>query len=92
MLAGNRPRLSSGPATPCGTAKRRSTSHPRTLKGPGGFELTAGTVAGLRAKLDTDGRLDVTVLIEIHDAAGTLVAEASKVIYARRTDHLSTDR
>ncbi len=56
------------------------------------FELSPETVAGYRAELDTHGRLDVTLPIKIHDTSGTLVAEASKVIYARRTEHPSTDR
>jgi hypothetical protein len=50
------------------------------------FELSPATVAGYRAKLAKHGRLDVVLPVEIHDNTGTLIAEASKVIYARRID------
>jgi hypothetical protein len=49
------------------------------------FELSSATVAGYRAELAKQGRLDVVLPIEIH-SSGTLLAEASKVIYARRID------
>jgi len=73
---------------------REATIHFRTpgrSKVRAVFELSTETVAGYRAELDTHGRLDVTLPIKIHDTSGTLVAEASKVIYARRTEHPSTD-
>jgi hypothetical protein len=50
------------------------------------FELTPAAVADYRAELETHGKLDVELPIEIHDRAGTLIAEATKVIYARRAD------
>lgn len=50
------------------------------------FELSPATVDGYRAELAKHGRLDVVLPVEIHDSSGTLIAEASKVIYARRID------
>jgi hypothetical protein len=50
------------------------------------FELAPAAVAEYRAELERHGRVDVVLPIEIHDSAGTLIAEATKVIYARRTD------
>ncbi len=56
------------------------------------FQLAPETVARYRVKLDTHARLDVTLPIEIHDSAGTLIAEASKVIYARRRHSTGNSR
>lgn len=54
------------------------------------FDLAQETVAGYRAEIDDRGRLDVTLPIEIHDSTGALIAQASKVVYARRLDGTSS--
>lgn len=52
------------------------------------LELPPSTVAEYRAKIDTHGHADLTLTTEIRDNAGTLVADATKVIHARkREDH-----
>jgi len=56
------------------------------------FELAPETVARYRAELDARDRLDVTLPIEIHDSTATLIAEASKVVYARRRDSTGNGR
>jgi hypothetical protein len=68
---------------------REATIHfraPGRSKARAVFELPPAAVAEYRAELERHGKLDVVLPIEIHDSAGALIAEATKVIYARRTD------
>ncbi len=68
---------------------RKATIHfrsPGRAKVRAVFELPPQNVAGYRRELDAHDHLDLVLPVEIYDAAGTVIAEASKVIYARRAE------
>jgi len=48
------------------------------------FQLTDDDIAGIRAALQTEEKLDRTFLAEIRDESGTVVAEVQKVVHIRK--------